>query len=114
MRYAIGMTKINKNTKQTSPPYLVCIDKTNDYNFSFEINIFRQMKNQKLVIVNTEKEGKKLMDFLRLHGYKQGGISFYLLKIDSLNFPYFISNERKRKSCGGVVVYYEEVLKLKS
>lgn len=107
MRYAIGYTFINEETNFVSRPYLLTISKNNV--FDLKIDKFSEIKNERLVVVPTVEFGKNLMQTLKKLQVQKG--NFYLLKIDSLNFPYQIS--KKIYYLSSKNTYYANVLKLK-
>lgn len=109
MRYAIGYTYIDKETNFVSRPYLLTLSKNNV--FDLKIDIFSEIKNERLIVVPTVEFGKNLIQTLKKTTNKKG--NFYLLKIDSLNFPYQISKRIYYHSSKDIYYYYANVLKLK-
>ena len=89
MRYAIGMSKIDPSTKMISSPYLMCLN----YQCEIEanVNIGKQLSGCRLLIMDTPNGST--IQYLR-RKYKEKGMSFYPIKIDSLNFPYHLSKQK--------------------
>ena len=87
MRYAIGMTIVDPKTKKVSSPYLFIFARGNDATFALD----------------------SVRNLLKI-----AGANFYLLKIDSFNFPYQISNDKWHNcNIGRDLFQYERIVELK-
>lgn len=112
MRYAIGMTIVDPKTKKVSSPYLLIYDEKTQTLVPM-INNFKNLKGKNLIFASDKRYATfALLNIRNL--LKITGSNFYLLKIDSLNFPYQISND-KWHNCkiGGELFQYERIVELK-
>lgn len=111
MRYAIGLTIIDPKTQKVSSPYLITYDEKTQTIVPI-INNFKNLKGKKLIFVDQKDSDIQLLSVRNL--LKMKGANFYLLKIDSFNFPYQISND-KWHNCkiGERLFQYERIVKLK-
>ena len=112
MRYAIGCTIISKNTKLASPPYLIGL--SNNNTFVSVVDSFKNLKNQYIIVCHSVEEGKDMLTNIKNTLISKDIIHLYLLKIDSLKFPYKITNNYQiRKLENNQIVHFERVKELK-
>lgn len=111
MRYAIGCTYTDPKTKIVSPPYLVTLSDTDDYELT--LSTVNQLLNKRLLYVNDISISSHLITHIKTCRCRKGE-NYYLLKIDSLNFPYKVTNNKiKSKHFYGYELSYERILGLK-
>lgn len=111
MRYAIGMTIVDPKTKKVSSPYLLIYDEKTQTLVPM-INNFKNLKGKKLIFARGN-DATFALDSVR-NLLKIAGANFYLLKIDSFNFPYQISNDKWHNcNIGRDLFQYERIVELK-
>ena len=112
MRYAIGCTIVNKKSKLASPPYLICLNVDDD--LVCTVDSFKHLQNKNIIVCHSVDEGEDMIQFLKKRIMTKDSIHLYLLKIDSLNFSYKITNNFQiRRLKNNQIVHFERVKELK-
>ena len=116
MRYAIGCTYTDPKTKITSSPYLVTYD-PHSKKFDLTLNQYVKLNGKQIVYIENLNIANTMIALVKFSMLKYSNYKYYLLKIDSLNFPYKISKNKKYGKLSmmnnDIHINYETILSLK-
>mgnify|MGYP004480659247 CR=1 FL=1 len=87
MRYAIGCTYTDPITKKISSPYLVTYDE-NYMRCELTLNKYSYLKGKQIVCIYDKCICQSIINMVKIQMNKYSNYKYYLLKVDSLNFPY--------------------------